>query len=246
MKSPVKHIELIITGILVVAGLLNAAYADVTVNPKMIETKVEQYVREATPLKAPNAELFVDITQEVTEPIILKGDNLNISMADTRLNPMESRGIIQVTLSTDQDTHHVGIPIRISVEKQVWVAKTVIRPQETLSVKNAVLQRKKLTDDALYSLGSQDNIQGYTARTIIEPGNLLDTRKLTLTPAVYHNDDVHLVMIMGTDVIISVEGKALEDGAIGKRIRVSRKLNNNKTRFYTGEVIGRDLVQINI
>jgi flagella basal body P-ring formation protein FlgA len=246
MRNQVRPIESIVTGIFVVIGLLSVAHADVTVNPKMVETRVENYVRESTPLKDPAAVLYVDVTEESTEPIVLKGDNLNISMEDTRMNPMESRGIVQVTLTTDQDVRHIGVPVRISVEKPVWIAKCLIRPKETISAQNAVLQRKRLSDDALYSLGSQENVQNYTARTTIEPGSLLDLRKLTMIPAVYNNEEVRLVMNMESGVVISVEGKALEDGTIGKRIRVSRKLGDNKIRYYTGEVIGRNLVQINI
>lgn len=234
------------TLLMVVLQLLLPVWAEVVVTPDDLEARVTQYLIESTPLDDSKATLHVELVRRPTVPIHLEGENLQILFDDSRTVPLTFRTVIQVTLSTSEDTKYIGVPVRLFVEKPVWVVKRLIRAKEPITLKDVVLQQKRMDYDAPYSLGAQDKVAAYTSRINIGPGSVLDIRKLSLTPAVYRNDDVHLILSMQSGVNVTVFGKALEDGAIGQRIRVRQRLANNKTKIYTAEVIDKNIVKVRI
>jgi flagella basal body P-ring formation protein FlgA len=236
--------KLLFTALLAVGMLWAAgtAWADVIVTPNMIEAQVKEYLQDFTPLEDSEATLYVECVRLPFEPITLNGEHVKFLFEDNRSNPLIFRTVLQVTMSTEAESRQIGIPVKIMVEKPVWVATHLIRAREALTAKDVMLQRKQMDYEAAYSLGAKDPITSYTSRVNIEPGSILDVRKLTETPAVYRNDDVHVIMSIGNGVNVNVYAKALEDGAVGKRIRVNQRLANGKNRIYMAEVIGRNTV----
>lgn len=239
--------RILLSGALMMALQLGASvWADVTVTPEELAAKVTQYVQETTPLDDADTSLQVEIVRLPSVPVVLKGENLSLSMEDHRPTPLMFQTMIQVTLSTSDETRQLGVPVRLYVEKPVWVARHLIRAKAVVSPKDVMVQRKRMAYEALYSLGASENVTAFTARTNITPGTILDVRKLNPVPAVYRNDDVHMVLILASGVNITVVGKALEDGSVGQRIRVRQRLANNKARVYTGEVTARNTVVVRI
>ncbi len=239
-----RFATLILAGSLALASqLLPAALADVTVNPAVLENKIKAYLEETTPLNDPEAELYVEIIK-MPGHLTLRGEDVSISMEDNRTEAFTTRTIVQVTLSTEEESRQIGIPVRLAVEKPVWVSTKLIRARDPITSKDVTVQRKRMDFEAPFSLGAKERITAYTSRVNIAPGQIMDVRKLHLTPAVYRNDDVQLIISVGNGVNLKVYGKALEDGAIGKRIRVSREMPNHKTRVHVGEVINRNSVLV--
>ncbi len=219
-------------------------HATVTVTPTEIEQKVLAYLAESTPLQDPQASLISECIHLPGSPLLLKGDQLNFFLEDSRSVSIPSRIIVQVTISTDEETRHVGVPVRISVEKPVWVTTRLVKAKEGLNHKDVVLQRKRLDTDLPYVLSASDEISQYTSRVNLAPGSILDVRKITQTPAVFRNDDVRITLAMGEDVQVSVYGKAMEDGAIGQRIRVSQITPERHRKIYNAKVIGKNSVRV--
>lgn len=247
MKHLLKLNAITLLGVITAAWqMLLPVWADVTVTPELISEKVSAFVQESTVLEDPEAILHVDILRLPITPMALKGETLNFLFTDTRTTPYATRGIIQVTLTTEGETKQIGVPIRVSIEKPVWVSKKLIRAKEPLSLKNVTLQRKRLELEAPYSIGAKENITGYISRINIPPGSVLDVRKLKLSPAVTRNERVRMVMMLANGIKVSTYGIALETGAVGHKIRVSQGLENTKGRIYTAEIIDNNTVMVRI
>lgn len=249
MKHLPFHSKALLISGLFVAACSQAAlsWADVTVEPETLGEKVRQYVLESTPVENPEATLYVDVVRLPITALSLKGDTLNFAFTDSRNNAVPTgRTIVQVTVSTEAETRQIGIPVKLSIEKPVWVATKLIRAKEAITAKNATVQTKRLDHDELYSLDKKENLSGYLSRANISPGSILDSRKLDLIPAVSRNEDISIILASNNGVQIKVLGKALENGAMGKHIRVSQRLQNRKNRLYVGEVIGQNTVLVKI
>lgn len=236
-----------VLSLLMIIGGAVPALAQVQVTPAMLEAKVRSYLAETTPMDAKQGKLGVEIIRLPMAPFQLKGNTVQLMAEDSRPTPMTGRTIVQVLMSTEAETRRVGIPVRLTVEKPVWVAARLIRSGEPLSARNAVLQRKQITLDAAEDcLDTRSKLGNYQSRMNLSPGTVLETSKLKAIPAVHHNEEVHLVLAMQSGVQVSVLAKSLQDGAIGQKVRVSRKLNDNREKIYTGEVIDRNTVLVRI
>ncbi len=247
MKTFRRIKAILFTGLIaLVLPLSTLAWAEVIITPQGIDAKVKDYILKTTPLDDPSASLHVKTLKTLSDPIVLNGDHVKFMFDDSRPVPLTFRTIVQVTISTDEETKNLGIPVQLSIERPVWVATHLIRARQPITLKDVMLQRKTLDLKSPYTLGKNDSIAAYTSQINITPGSILDIRTLKMTPAVYRNDDVRLILSMASGVKVSIYGKAMEDGAIGTKIRVEQRLSNNTLRAYNGEVIGRDVVQVNL
>jgi flagella basal body P-ring formation protein FlgA len=247
IQQLLKHKTHILTGLFIaILQMMLPVWAEITVTPEQIGEKVEAYLLENMPIDDPDAVPHVEIVKLPIAPIVLEGDTVAFMLDDSRSTPYTSRTIVQVTMSTEGESRRIGIPVRLSMEKPVWVANRLIQARESITRKDVILQTKRVDYGIVYSLGAKEDITAYTSKVNIPPGSVLDARKLVLTPAVYRNDNVQLVLAMGNGVQIKVSGKALEDGAIGKRIRVVQQMRDRKIKTYVGEVIDRNTVLVKI
>ncbi len=223
------------------------AYASVTVMPKAIASRVKAYILASTPSpKEQNATVDVEVLNLPQLPVQLEGENLKWVLSDTRPTPLTPSTIVQVSLSTESDLRHIGIPVRIYIDRPVWVVKQLIMAHQPITPSDVTLERKRLTYEAPYVIGEKDNITAYSAQSNLAPGTILQSRQLFLTPAIFRNDQIRLVLVMASGVQVSVMARALEDGAIGKRIRVQEQLANNQYKVLTGQVVSHDTVVIRL
>lgn len=246
MKSlkPIVN-SLLVAGSLTLA-LQAAGWADATITPDQLETKVKAYLAETTPMETPDTTLHVELLWKPHQAITLRGEDLQVLLSDNRRIPLTSRSIVSVTLNTEVENRRLGIPVRLSVEKPVWVATRLIRAKDPIKPGDVVLKRMHLAEDSFYALTGEEHVTQYTSRINIPPGAYLDTRQVVMTPSIYRNDDVYVMLMMPNGVNIKIIGKALEDGIIGKRIRVSQKQANNKLKTYVGEVTTKNTVIVKI
>lgn len=237
---------LAVLGVVLLGLIPTLAQAEVILTPHALDKKVKQYIIASTPLGDENATLLVETMNLPEAPISLKGEALTISFQDSRSIPMTMRTIVQVTFTTEEETRRIGIPVRLAVEKPVWVTNRFIRAKEAITSKDVTLQRRRLELEAPYCLGQKENVTRYSTIVNLSPGAILDARQVSQTPVVYRNDDVRMVMSMSSGVSIRLIGKAMEDGVIGKRIRVKQERENEKPRIYIGEVIDRGTVLVKL
>lgn len=224
--------------------LVGVAFANVTVTPADLSAHVSNTLLQQQQAPSAEAHWVIEVLNLPHDSITLKGDTLQVFVNDTRSNPYTSRGIVQVTLSTEAETRQVGVPIRISLEQPVWVASRLIRAKELLTPNDFRKQIKRLDTNAAWAIPCETSPAGYSARINIMPGTVLDNRQVNITPSVVQNDEVRVVLKMASGVQLTILGKALENGVIGQTIKVRRTLDNRKARILTGQVIGKNQVLV--
>jgi len=241
-KTHTHLIASLLSSLVLLAGV---AYGDVTITPAQLSERVSQTLLEQT--QAPGqteAHWVAEILNLPSAPITLKGNSLQVFVNDSRTNPYATRTIAQVTLSTEAETRQIGIPVRLSVEQPVWVASRLIRAKQPLKAGDFIKQTKRLGPEAAWVIPTDTVPVGYTARINIMPGTILDNRQVNITPSVAQNDDITVVLRMNSGVQLTIQGKALENGVVGQRIKVRRTLENRKNKILTGQVIGKNQVLV--
>lgn len=248
MKFLQKNAALIFSSLAVAAWLciMPAAKADVIVTPDFLQEKITHYFKETTPLTKPQASLQVEPVHLPQSAITLQGDHLKVLMNDSRSTPLTFRTVVEVTLSTERETRSIGIPVKLIVEEPVWIVSHLVNARQPISAKDVTVQRKRLEYDGAYALDTDENPTAYTAKVDLPPGSVLDMRKIYLTPAVFRNNQVRVIVTLANGIQISFYGKALEDGALGKQIRISQVLSNNTKKIYTGQVIDKNTVAVSL
>ncbi len=226
--------------------LCPAVYADVFLSPKALSEKIKNHIQSLVELPDPEASLEVEVLSIPTEALHLKGENLEILFEENQTAPSSSRTIVQLTLSTEAETRRIGVPVRLMVDKPVWVARQMIRAKEPLTLKNVMQQTKRLDYGHDNTLKAQDNILQYYSRMNISAGTILNANNVSLAPAVHANDEVKLIMALASGVNITLLGTAMETGPVGKKIRVKQELANRKVRILNAEVVGKDLVMVRL
>ncbi len=245
MNTRSRFLHLLLAGTLaVLVQMVLPVWAEVTVTPEEIAEKVTKYIQDSTPVAGEETKLDVELLKLPFEPITLSGDQVTFLLSDSRPTPLTFRTIVQLTMTTESDSRQIGIPVKLALEKPVWVAKHLIPARQAITANDVILLKKRLEHDSSYALGANDPVGQYSSRINLPAGSVLDVRKLVKTPAVYRNSDVRLVLAMGNGVRINVYAKALENGVIGERIRVRQQLADHRPRIYTAEVIGKNTVLV--
>lgn len=221
------------------------ADAKVLLPSEALQERVKDYVLTSTDLPDTDSELIVEIIQP-PPAVSLEGHQINITLHDRRVTPIPYRALIEVVITTECDRTMLHVPVKVSVEKEVWVAKSLIRARTPISAKTVELQRRRLDHNHDYALPKSDDPQAWVAITNLQPGAMLDTRQIKPEPAVRSQQTVSILMKSGGGAAIRFLGKALQDGAVGDTVRVSQTDRDNKTKIYTGRVIKKQHVIVTL
>lgn len=219
-------------------------WADVNVTATQIEQQVRAYLQKSTPLESKDCTLFIEPLKLPTGDITLKGDHVDFFFTDSRVTPLAFRTIVHITMSTEAETREIGIPVRMQIEKPVWVTTTFVKSHQPITATMVKQQRKRLDYDSEYAIDVTDDVTRYSSRTNLAPGMVLDDRRLEKTNVVKANEDVHLIMKVGNGVQLTVDAKALENGALGDKIHVSQRTHDHKLKIYTATVVNKDTVMV--
>jgi flagella basal body P-ring formation protein FlgA len=131
---------------------------------------------------------------------------------------------------------------------QIPVPKRLISAGETISAEDLEWQPVQLTRLTGNSLTDAEQLIGRVAKRPLKAGQILRQSDVAVSPVIRKNDLVQLVVKTG-QMTLSVQGKALQDAALGQTIRV---INVNSNRQLSGTVVdagtvavGFDLAAIN-
>jgi flagella basal body P-ring formation protein FlgA len=180
------------------------------------------------PFHFPDAKTIKDVSITASSSL---GDTYS-ERAVIRLH-MESPGGI---------SRDIGIPVKISIKKPVWVVKNIINANEPLSISNFTLQVRDVSHGYSYLVGQERNLSNYVARVGLRPGEILDARKIVIPPDVTYNDEVRILISNSNGMTISVPGIALSNGRIGEIIRVRQSVFQRKS--YSAKVIDKNQVLV--
>ncbi|MBA4098258.1 MAG: flagella basal body P-ring formation protein FlgA [Rhodospirillum sp.] len=123
---------------------------------------------------------------------------------------------------------------------QIPVPKRLISAGDVIAADDLEWQPVHLTRLSGNSLTDAEQLVGRMAKRPLKAGQILRQSDVAMSPVIRKNDLIRLVVKTG-QMTLSVQGKALQDAALGQTVRV---VNTNSNRQLTGTVIDAGTVAI--
>ncbi len=123
---------------------------------------------------------------------------------------------------------------------QVPVPKRLISAGEVIAADDLEWQPVHLARLTGSSLTDAQQLVGHMAKRPLKAGQVLRQSDVAVSPVIRKNDLIRLVVQTG-QMTLSVQGKALQDGALGQAIRV---VNVNSNRQLSGTVVDAGTVAV--
>jgi flagella basal body P-ring formation protein FlgA len=123
---------------------------------------------------------------------------------------------------------------------QIPVPKRLISAGDIISADDLEWQAVHLTRLSGNSLTDAEQLVGRMAKRPLKAGQILRQSDVAVSPVIRKNDLIRLVVKTG-QMTLSVQGKALQDAALGQSVRV---VNVNSNRQLSGTVIDAGTVAI--
>ena len=138
-----------------------------------------------------------------------------------------SSAVVEVAILVDREKFKVlRIPYRLRRYHQVLVAAKVIDQGEPLSEDNLNLRRVEAPAATTPFLTHHDAVHGKVASRKLQAGTKLSLRMISDPAVIYSGDQINVVAVNGR-IQVAARAIALQDGAVGQRIKV-RNLSSNK------------------
>jgi flagella basal body P-ring formation protein FlgA len=123
---------------------------------------------------------------------------------------------------------------------QIPVPKRLISAGDVIAADDLEWQPVHLSRLSGNSLTDAEQLVGRMAKRPLKAGQILRQSDVAVSPVIHKNDLIRLVVKTG-QMTLSVQGKALQDAAMGQSVRV---MNVNSNRQLTGTVIDAGTVAI--
>ena len=123
---------------------------------------------------------------------------------------------------------------------QIPVPKRLISAGDVIAADDLEWQAVHLSRLSGNSLTDAEQLVGRMAKRPLKAGQILRQSDVAVSPVIHKNDLIRLVVKTG-QMTLSVQGKAMQDAAIGQTVRV---VNVNSNRQLTGTVIDAGTVAI--
>lgn len=158
-------------------------------------------------------------------------------------NVFSSNTLAKVTLWVNgSEVESFGVPLKITVLDNVWVAKDNINKGEALTDINTSIEEKDISLIADYAARQNSDVLNSITKKNFHSGEIIDNRFVEIAPTVRRNSYVSVIFQTASITIVS-DGEALDDGRLGDFVKVRNK--KYKT-FYTGKVISANTILVNI
>lgn len=237
------------------AALHPAERQQYTVKSEVVVNAIVAHVKavaEEEELYNPDTdELGVDVLHVPEQPLTFftplpsDADSVSVSVDSTLRRQFRHQAYIRVALQHPSgERHTLGVPVRLSLTKDVWVAKDQIKPGTPLDASKVVSRRRTLTHQLDRVIPANQSLSGHVARIMVLEGEMVKTSDVAVPLAVRSQSFVKIQMIAGAGVNMMIEGKALEDGHVGDLIRVRNRINPN--RLYTATVVAPGRVRVKL
>ena len=137
----------------------------------------------------------------------------------------------------------VGIPVKISALKDVYVAKENIGRGIVLSANQLQVKTIDITNTYLAPLEYGELSKSYVTTKIFQAGAVIDKKYLKSQPDIMRDAAVTLYFKTKENISVTLDGIAVSEGNIGDMISVRNKRYN---RIYNGKIIGENKVLVRI
>ncbi|MFQ5422811.1 MAG: flagellar basal body P-ring formation chaperone FlgA [Phycisphaerae bacterium] len=124
-------------------------------------------------------------------------------------------------LRNNQRFKTVPIVAEVTLLRDVVVARKPINVGQTIEGRHLRLDERRFDDLSKVGLADLAGVIGKEARRFVREGEMLTAKSITARPVVRRGDPV-TIWRRATALMIKTSGKALENGALGARIRVRR------------------------
>jgi flagella basal body P-ring formation protein FlgA len=223
--------------LLILAGTATA----VTVTAADLERAVDAYVRaELAPAIAAGERVSIACRwqQEVQVP---GPEPAEIRVRRVAEGDLDGPTVLRASLVTENRiSREVTLTAEIRRFRQVLVASRLIRRGEELGPTVLEVQEREVTGLADGYFTTMEQAAGMRLRRALGGGQVLTRLHAEAKPVVNRGEEVELVA-RGSGIEVSTEGIALEDGAVGARVRV-RNAASGKVLF--GQVTGAGTVRV--
>lgn len=176
-------------------------------------------------------------------------DNINIPDGDVKINAvLNYQNFTPATVArveiyvNEKRVDTFGVPVRIKVTDNVWVAKDKINLGDSLTSSKLALEKRDVSVLADKAARQDYDTDNSLSKRVFREGDIIDIRYLEKLPDVRRNTQVN-VLFNSEYVNVTMPAVALENGKEGDFIRV-KSLKYKKE--YTGKVINRNTVLVNI
>ncbi len=132
--------------------------------------------------------------------------------------------------------------LEVDVWEKVLVASTYIPMGQPVSSSDVKIERRVMSMLGSQPLTSMRSLGGAVAARDIPPGMVLIGGMTSVPPLIRSGTMVNVKLVVGGLTILTT-GQAMQDGRDGQAIRV---LNPASNKDYTGVVVGRDAVVVNL
>lgn len=177
-------------------------------------------------------DLEFDLPTDVENSVAVSGINFNAAssrFAAILVAPADGPPLVERTVyGTVYEMAQVPVPSRL------------ISAGEVVSAADLQWQPVQIARLANNSLTDAQQVVGHMAKRPLKAGQVLRSSDLALAPAVKKNDLVRVVVQTG-QMTLSVQGKVLQDAAIGQTVRV---LNVTSNRQLSGTVLDGGTVAV--
>ena len=155
-----------------------------------------------------------------------------------------SRCFMVVSIYSNGDfIRTVGIPVKISAHKDVYVAKENIGRGAILTSNLLQLKTIDITNTYITPLEYGDLSKSYITTKIFPSGAVIDKKYLKSQPDIMRDAAVTVYFKTKQNISVTLECIAVSDGNIGDVISVKNKKYN---RIYNGKIIGENKVLVKI
>ncbi len=190
-----------------------------------------------------DGEIQVDVGRMPGVPFEIEDGELEIKIKTSLRDAFVKRTIVRTTFYVDGKFQRaLGVPVTLSLYKNVWIAKQPIQRGDALSGINVEMARRDISSLAGTAARSSSDLNLTRVTKSFKTGDILDHRFIEKDPAVIRNNMVEIIFKSST-VAISIPGEAMEDGYMGDIIRVK---SNEFKKEYRGKIIQKGRVLINI
>lgn len=155
-------------------------------------------------------------------------------------NGAQRVGNVNLTLSCEKPRWQQYVSARITGELPVVVSKTDLLPGQPITANDIQLEwraNNQINNNHLTQLASLTNT---SARQFIAAGTAIMVNQIKASVLVHKNDQVNIVASDG-NIRVEMAGIALEDGEMGKQIRVQNTTSNKIIKAF---VSGADTVSV--
>ena len=155
-----------------------------------------------------------------------------------------SRCFMIVSIYSNGDfVRTVGIPVKISALKDVYVAKENIGRGAVLTANILQVKTMDITNTYITPLEYGDLTKSYVTTKIFPAGAVIDKKHLKSQPDIMRDAAVTVYFSTKKNIAVTLDCIAVSEGNIGDVISVKNKKYN---RIYNGKIIGENKVLVRI